>query len=195
MLLFYRYWDNHPQLPEQEREKKTDLEELARWHKQLTKQYNLTGKIRIAREGYNVTIGGAKHEITSYITECCSHWSFAGLPLNCEEECHLFFKPTDGCACVFGLEKIASVRITDEITPMGIEGYLPSDWDKIEVLSPAGFHARCHEESTLLLDVRNNYESRIGYFISPQTGEPALRPPIRRFSQWPQFISAISTWY
>ncbi len=41
----------------------------------------------------------------------------------------------------------------------------------------------------MLLDVRNHYESRIGYFVDPQTGEAALRPPIRRFSQWPQYLA------
>ncbi|OAL44929.1 hypothetical protein IQ07DRAFT_520732, partial [Pyrenochaeta sp. DS3sAY3a] len=43
---------------------------------------------------------------------------------------------------------------------------------------------------SFLVDVRNHYESRIGYFKSPLTGEPALRPPIRRFSQWPQYVKA-----
>ncbi|KAH7351170.1 hypothetical protein BKA65DRAFT_525390 [Rhexocercosporidium sp. MPI-PUGE-AT-0058] len=40
----------------------------------------------------------------------------------------------------------------------------------------------------MLLDVRNHYESRIGYFVDPKTGEAALRPAIRRFSQWPQYV-------
>jgi predicted sulfurtransferase len=43
------------------------------------------------------------------------------------------------------------------------------------------------EENVKLVDVRNYYESRIGYFVSPTTGE-AVKPPIRRFSQWPQWV-------
>jgi predicted sulfurtransferase len=188
VLLFYRYWTNNPQLPSLEVERTKDLESLAAWHKDLTENYNLTGKIRIAREGYNVTVAGTSPEIEGYIRSCCQHWSFAGLPLDTDEDRQLFFKPSKGCACVFGPEKKASVRITSEITPMGIEGYVPAEWGNVEALPPAEFHKRCYEEKTLLLDVRNIYESRIGYFINPHTGEPAVRPAIRRFSQWPQYI-------
>jgi len=188
VLLFYRYWSNKPQLPSPEVEKTKDLESLAALHKDLTEKHNLTGKIRIAREGYNVTVAGTSPEIDEYIRYCCKHWSFAGLRLDTEEDRQLFFKPSKGCACVFGPEKRASVRITAEITPMGIEGYAPAEWENIEALLPAEFHKRCYEEKTLLLDVRNIYESRIGYFIDPHTREPAMRPQIRRFSQWPQYI-------
>lgn len=188
VLLFYRYWSNIPHLPLQDVEKTKDLESLAGWHKDLTEKHNLTGKIRIAREGYNVTVAGTKPDIDGYIRCCCEHWSFARLHLETEKDQQLFFKPSKGCACVFGPDKRASVRITAEITPMGIEGYAPAQWENIEALPPEEFHRRCHDEKTLLLDVRNVYESRIGYFIDPHTGEPAVRPPIRRFSQWPQYI-------
>lgn len=77
---------------------------------------------------------------------------------------------------------------------MGVTNYIPEKWDEIECLSPAEFHERCHSNpQTLLLDVRNHYESRIGYFIDPRTGEAALRPPIRRFSQWPQYVKKYMT--
>ena len=33
--------------------------------------------------------------------------------------------------------------ITAEITPMGIEAYAPTTWDRIDILSPAAFHRRC----------------------------------------------------
>jgi predicted sulfurtransferase len=188
VLLFYRYWSNNPQLPLYEAEKAQDVESLATWHKDMTEKYNLTGKIRIAREGYNVTVAGTKPEIEEYIHHCCKHWSFAGLHLDTEEGKRLFFKPSEGCACIFGPENKASVRVTAEITPMGVEGYSPSTWEDVEALLPVEFHRRCHEEEILLLDVRNVYESKIGYFIDPHTGKPAVRPPIRRFSQWPQYI-------
>ncbi len=188
VLLFYRYWSNIPHLPSQEVEKTRDLETLAGWHKDLTEIYKLTGKIRVAREGYNVTVAGTSPQIEEYMRHCCSHWSFAGLQLDTDEDRRLFFKPSEGCACVFGPERKASVRITAEITPMGVEGYAPRGWESVEALPPAEFHRRCHEEKLLLLDVRNVYESRIGYFVDPHTGEPAARPPIRRFSQWPQYI-------
>lgn len=134
------------------------------------------------------------------MADCIKHWSFSGLQeeLETEEERRAFFKPTLGCSCVFGGFP-ASVRVTSEITPMGITNYVPKDWDIIESLGPAEFHERCWGRSLggkggkeggrrVLVDVRNHYESRIGYFISPLTGTPAIRPGVRRFGQWPQFV-------
>lgn len=136
------------------------------------------------------------------------HWSFSGLEglLGSEEGRRAFFKPTKGCSCVFGTEgkdgeqKGANVRVCAEITPMGVSDYIPKDWDVVENLEPAEFHARLcsadldgdgggrYKGDMVLVDVRNHYESRIGYFVNPSTGEPALRPGIRRFGQWPQFV-------
>jgi predicted sulfurtransferase len=186
VLLFYRYWSNYPKLPPELRDSACDAEALADWHRELTAKYSLGGKIRIAREGFNITVAGTRGEIESYINECCDHWSFSGISLDTEYSKNEFFKPSEGCACVFN--KVASVRVAAEITPMGVEGYLPQKWDNIESLSPSEFHQRCHQEHIVLLDVRNHYESKIGYFIDPHSGEAAIRPPIRRFSQWPQYV-------
>jgi predicted sulfurtransferase len=120
-----------------------------------------------------------------------------GDPTETREKRDAFFKPTLGCACVFGGAP-ASVRITSEITPMGVTGYVPREWEKVKRLSPEEFHALCWGEDgseekgrdgkMVLLDVRNHYESRIGYFVDPRTGKKAVRPEIRRFAQWPGFV-------
>lgn len=83
---------------------------------------------------------------------------------------------------------------------MGVTNYTPKDWNAIETLSPEEFHRRCCEDrqdgggERVLLDVRNHYESRIGYFVQGPNGSAtarraAIRPGIRRFSQWPGFAS------
>ncbi|CZT02898.1 uncharacterized protein RAG0_09874 [Rhynchosporium agropyri] len=187
VLLFYRYFDATPSVPTSHYDLKNDPASLASFHATVTRKLEIGGKIRIAREGFNVTIGGTKFAVEDYMQECISHWSFAGLDLSTQEKQYQFFKPTcGGCACVFGGSP-ASVRVTSEITPMGVTNYIPAKWDRVESLSPAEFHERCHSNpNTMLVDVRNHYESRIGYFIDPKSGEPALRPALRRFSQWPQ---------
>lgn len=194
VLLFYRYWQNSPPLPAKHASRTTGPQALADWHSHLTAKLGLRGKIRIAKEGFNVTVGGTRAGINEYVRCCREHWSFDGLE---SEELGTedvgiggFFKPSDGCACVFDSEGTgASVRVTAEITPMGVEGYMPRNWEGVEVLLPEEFHQRCHEErNVLLVDVRNHYESKIGYFVDPRTGEAALRPQIRRFSQWPQYL-------
>ncbi|KFY92453.1 hypothetical protein V498_04944 [Pseudogymnoascus sp. VKM F-4517 (FW-2822)] len=197
VLLFYRYWANSPMLPEQCLPKTTDPQGLAEFHRQQGDLCSLSGKIRVSKEGFNITVAGSDRDIQRYITACCSHWSFSGLGLGCDTSASIelqdeaqrnkdeFFKPTPGCRCVF--EGVLNVRVTAEITPLGVTNYSPSTWEAVQALEPAEFHQKCRDENVKLVDVRNYYESRIGYFVSPTSGE-ALKPPIRRFSQWPQWV-------
>jgi predicted sulfurtransferase len=188
VLLFYRYFGATPALPPSFAPQANDPSLLAAFHSSLTQSLGLGGKIRVAKEGYNITVGGTREAIERYVSECLTHWSFSSLQLDTETEKREYFKPTPGCSCVFGTSS-ASVRVTEEITPMGVTNYVPSNWDSIDVLSPAEFHAACwSEERKVLVDVRNHYESRIGYFVDPVSGGKALRPGVRRFGQWPLFV-------
>jgi hypothetical protein len=159
VLLFYRYWSNTPKLPHAHREKADKPELLAEWHRGLTVKLNLRGKFRIAKEGYNITVGGTRAEINEYMKLCLDHWSFDSLQLDTEEARLLFFKPSNGCACVFGPDEGASVRVTAEITPMGVEGYSPRDWGGVEALLPEEFHVRCHEVQDWILHITANRRS------------------------------------
>lgn len=194
ILFFYRYFSAPPHLPPQHQALANDPSHQAAFHTALTQKFNLGGKIRVAKEGFNITVGGTKDSVEAYIRECGSHWSLSGLDLSSVHQRDLFFKPTSGgCACAFGGPP-ASIRVAAEITPMGVTNYVPQTWDEIESLSPSEFHTRCLEDKNIMLvDVRNHYESRIGYFVDPKTGEAALRPPIRRFSQWPQYVKRYMT--
>ncbi|KFZ12083.1 hypothetical protein V501_04405 [Pseudogymnoascus sp. VKM F-4519 (FW-2642)] len=197
VLLFYRYYANSPMLPEECLPETIDPERLAEFHHDQGTLYNLSGKVRASKEGFNITVAGSEEGIRRYITACCSHWSFSGLGLDFDasastdsnDEMQIrrdeFFKPTPGCRCVFG--GILNVRVTAEITPLGVTNYSPSTWEAVQSLEPAEFHQKCLDEKVKLVDVRNYYESRIGYFVSPTSGE-AVKPPIRRFSQWPQWV-------
>ncbi|KAI9745295.1 MAG: hypothetical protein M1818_001575 [Claussenomyces sp. TS43310] len=196
VLLFYRYFSAEPVLLPQALPGGPNAvaQAQADFHSALTARLHLAGKIRVAAEGFNVTVGGTVAAIEAYMAACAAHWSFAGLPLASAAERDAFFKPTPGCACVFGSGGGGSgggphVRVCAEITPMGVTGYEPRAWSgMVEDLEPAEFHRRCVEEDVVLVDVRNHYESRIGYFVAPRTCEIALRPAIRRFSQWPAYV-------
>ena len=184
ILLFYRYFAAPPTLPQG---RVNEVQELFDFQQSLCTRLQLTGKIRIASEGFNVTVGGTRDEIASYIEECVQHWSFAGLRLDTVEERNTFFKPSsDGCSCAF--EKL-SIKMASEITPLGITNYTPKEWGVVQSLTPAEFHEKCWERGEKrLVDVRNHYESRIGYFVDPVSGEKAIRPEVRRFSQFPQYV-------
>ncbi|PQE10550.1 Rhodanese domain protein [Rutstroemia sp. NJR-2017a BVV2] len=209
VLLFYRYFTSPPALPPpysavtspttSDPTIQYTLQSLHDFQKSTCETLALTGKLRIAKEGFNITVAGSTSSINRYITACVSHWSFAGLSLSPEdtEGVKNFFKPTPGCACVFSH---LNIRITDEITPLGLTNYSPQNWDSVVYLSPEEFHNAIiasnsedgeegGENQTLLLDIRNHYESRIGYFSpSPNTQIPTIKPQIRRFSQFPAFV-------
>ncbi|UPX14555.1 uncharacterized protein EKO05_0005033 [Ascochyta rabiei] len=185
VLLFYRYWANTPILPSSHTPKTYDTQSLAIFHEQLTSELGIGGKFRIANEGFNITLGGTTSAINKYIDACCAHWSFAGIDLSTPSACDAYFKPTPGCACAFN--KKASVRVTAEITPLGVTNYAPSSWSNVISLPPAQFHDLCQAGEIPLIDVRNHYESRIGYFVTGD-GTVAVRPAVRRFSQWPGYV-------
>ena len=75
VLLFYRYWSNTPSLPDKHRQNADRPELLAEWHRDLTVQLNLRGKLRIAKEGFNITVGGTSSEIDEYMKFCHVYWS------------------------------------------------------------------------------------------------------------------------
>ncbi|KAF1983584.1 hypothetical protein K402DRAFT_456547 [Aulographum hederae CBS 113979] len=205
ILLFYRYYAASPSLPFHHlpRTQSRDcLEELARWHERLWEELNLAGRGRVAGEGFNISVAGGREEVEEYIR---GEGEGEGEEED-EEGRRGFWKPTRGCACVFGGER--RVQVKNEITPMGVEGWVPrwelEDTDArggggggVTSLEPRVWHRMCvggeggegerEGEEVQLLDVRNHYESRIGYFVTGK-GEPALRPGIRRFGQWPLFV-------
>lgn len=185
VLLFYRYWANTPGVSPEHATRTLDPQTLADFHSQLTSELAIGGKIRVATEGYNITLGGKNSAIDKYVKACCAHWSFAGIDLSTPSARNAYFKPTPGCACAFGGK--ASVKVTAEITPLGITNYAPSSWTNVISLPPAEFHDLCQRGEIPLIDVRNHYESRIGYFVTGD-GTIAARPAVRRFSQWPGYV-------
>lgn len=185
VLLFYRYWANAPTLPDEHASKAEEPQSLADFHKQIASELQIGGKFRIALEGFNITLGGTTSAIDKYIKACCAHWSFAGIDLSTSAKRDAYYKPTAGCACAFSGK--ASIRVTAEITPLGITNYAPSSWANTISLPPTEFHELCQKGNIPLIDVRNHYESRIGYFVDGD-GVIAVRPAVRRFSQWPGYV-------
>ncbi|KAI7906464.1 Rhodanese-like domain-containing protein [Cokeromyces recurvatus] len=149
----------------------------------------LTGKVRIASEGLNVTLAGLNEDIDAYINWLIYTEPFADC-LNSLESSQLaryqFFKPSAGCRHVFS---DLSIRLVDEICPLGQNNIqlnnLKDTSQQHGKLSPEDFHHKLLLSSSndiLLIDTRNYYESKIGHF------EGAIQPSIRKFSQFPEFV-------
>lgn len=159
---------------------------------------NMTGKVRIAGEGINATLAGSNQDVDAYLNWLTTTQPFRDdalddlrLPVsltldNPSTARYKFFKPSYGCTHVFSE---LSIKLVDEICPLGQTSVV---LDKLQQpdhghgkLSPSDFHAilsKRHQEDFILLDTRNYYESKIGHF------EGAIQPPIRKFSQFPDYV-------
>jgi len=156
----------------------------------------VTGKIRVAAEGINGTAAGPAVGVESLIGHITND---THEPELASASRSMDWKRQRGCAHLFA---DVSVRVVPEIVPFDDPARTidpnKSGALKLERLDPVAFHAEAaraasalrsergdvHRErsSTVLLDVRNWYESRLGYFAG------AVRAPIRRFSQLKEWL-------
>ncbi|KAF6128001.1 thiosulfate sulfurtransferase like domain containing 2 [Phyllostomus discolor] len=162
-----------------------DLEDphwICAWQTALCQRLHLTGKVRIATEGVNGTVGGSRLATRLYVEAMLSCPLFKGYL--CEDD----FKTSKGGACCFPELRVG---VFEEIVPLGIS---PSEisYKKPGIhLSPGEFHkevekflsqANQEQSDTILLDCRNFYESKIGHF------QGCLAPDIRKFSYFPSYV-------
>uniref|UniRef100_A0A8C8AWD2 Thiosulfate sulfurtransferase/rhodanese-like domain-containing protein 2 n=1 Tax=Otus sunia TaxID=257818 RepID=A0A8C8AWD2_9STRI len=159
-----------------------DPEKLCAWQKALCQHLHLTGKVRIASEGINGTVGGSKVATNLYIEVMLSQPLFKDIL--CQED---FKSSAGGAHCFPDLR----VGVFKEIVPMGIDPNIVSYKETGIHLSPQEFHREVEQylsqasqgqSDTILLDCRNFYESKIGHF------QGCLAPDIRKFSYFPSYI-------
>ncbi|XP_005382904.1 PREDICTED: thiosulfate sulfurtransferase/rhodanese-like domain-containing protein 2 isoform X2 [Chinchilla lanigera] len=162
-----------------------DLEDphwVCAWQTALCQHLHLTGKVRIATEGINGTVGGSKLATRLYMEVMLS------CPLFKDYLCKDDFKTSKGGAHCFPELRVG---VFEEIVPMGISPSKISYKKSGIHLSPGEFHKEVekllsqasHEQSdTILLDCRNFYESKIGRF------QGCLAPDIRKFSYFPSYV-------
>ncbi|KAF6328338.1 thiosulfate sulfurtransferase like domain containing 2 [Rhinolophus ferrumequinum] len=162
-----------------------DLEDphwVCAWQTALCQHLHLTGKVRIATEGINGTVGGSKLATRLYVEVMLS------CPLFKDYLCKDDFKTSEGGACCFPELRVG---VFEEIVPMGISPNKISYKKPGIHLSPGEFHkevekflSQANEEQsdTILLDCRNFYESKIGRF------QGCLAPDIRKFSYFPSYV-------
>ncbi|XP_072019894.1 thiosulfate sulfurtransferase/rhodanese-like domain-containing protein 2 [Amphiura filiformis] len=167
ILLYYKYVDVK------------EPYEICAWQQELCRRLRLTGKIRIAREGINGTVGGSISATRLYMQSVQNHPVFQQTD----------FKTSKGSAEDFpnGLQ----VGVHSEIVPMGVDPDKLTYTQAGNHLSSEAFHSELEshlskntsdEKDTVFVDCRNFYESRIGQFPG------ALAPDIRKFSYWPEYI-------
>ena len=141
----------------------------------MCEELGLTGRIIIAHEGINGTLGGEDEAIATYEKEMLAHPLFSTID----------FKQSNGSAHDFPRLRVV---VKKEIVNLGIDPEVISAKNSSKHLTPQEAHHLISQkpDNLVILDVRNIYESRIGSFID------ALKPPIDNFRDLPGYIDSNS---
>ncbi|MEX0649450.1 MAG: rhodanese-like domain-containing protein [Candidatus Andersenbacteria bacterium] len=129
------------------------------------RQLDIIGLTLIASEGINATVAGSREAIAAYkpfLEEQFGELQFKDSPSN--KQPFRRFK-------VKIKEEIVQLQRTD-IQPTGNEPHL----------SPAKWDAMLEDEDSVVIDVRNWYETKLGTF------KKAIDPKTWKFSQFPQWL-------
>jgi predicted sulfurtransferase len=145
--------------------------QLQKWQRRLCEALGLKGRIIIAHEGINATVGGKSEDVTRYVEETGAH----------ELLKHIDFKLSDGCGEDFPR---LSVLVKPEIVRLGISPDTLPAQESGRHLTPQEAHNLLQErpKDLVVLDARNQYEWEIGAFAD------AVKPPIDNFRELPSYL-------
>lgn len=146
-------------------------EHIVEEQRALCQELSLKGRILVAHEGINGTLGGTAEHIELYKEFMKQHKLFHDID----------FKESKGSADHFPKLK---VLVKKEIVNLGIHPDLINARDAAPHLSPEEVHAllTSSPEDLIVFDARNGYESDIGTFAN------AIRPSINYFRELPAYI-------
>jgi predicted sulfurtransferase len=159
ILLFYKYVPI--EYPKQ----------ILNWQKKLCAELGLRGRIILAHEGVNGTVAGALEATDRYKQAMLEHPLFAGMDI----------KESPGYTSDFPRMRIV---IKNEIVNLGLDPQVIKPENGGRHLTPQQAHDLMDKkpDDLVILDGRNNYESRIGIF------EGAVKPNIDNFRDFPAYI-------
>lgn len=135
---------------------------------QLFQQWNelgVLGRTYVAQEGINAQINVPEPQWDRFVEQLYAHPEFADMPFKIavEQPRESFWKLT--------------IKVKHQIVADGLK---PDEYDVTNVgthLDPEAFHEAIAEDDTIVVDMRNHYESRIGHF------EGAICPDVDTFRE------------
>jgi len=137
-------------------------------HKRFCKDIGLKGRIYVSHEGINGTAGGTFEQIEKYQEYLTGIKGFEDTEFKTDEA---DFIPFPKLTC----------KVRDEIVSLHMEGVDPGKGG--EYLEPAEWKKTIeHEDDYVMIDVRNDYETKIGHF------EGALTPNVKNFYDFPDWL-------
>lgn len=146
-------------------------ERVLKWQKKVCTDLDLNGRIIIAHEGINGTVGGTESNIALYKDIMRKNPLFADIA----------FKESPGSANCFPKMRIV---VKNEICHLGLDPQTITAQNGGTHLEPAQAHQMIAQQPSnlVLFDARNNFESRVGTFTN------AITPDIDHFRELPGYI-------
>jgi UPF0176 protein len=144
-----------------------DPETMAKEHKSVCKKLGVKGRIYIGTEGINGTLGGTPEQINAYKKYITSIDGFDDIEFKtdiCDEV------PFAKLKCKTRDEIVA---LHTDADPKNRGNYLsPHRWKQVME----------SDDNYVMIDVRNDYESKIGHF------EGAVTPQVKNFYEFPKWL-------
>ena len=173
ILLMYQY--KEPVWTKQEHKKA--LKKII----ELGQKHRIAGRGRVAPEGVNFTLSGMPQDVRDF---CYSLRAWDQLFHETD------FKLTDWIPRN-KLFKSLSIRKTEELVAYGLAGDKAPSLQKFAGthLEADEYHKAMMETDTVIVDVRNAYESSIGGFRPPEGGAELIDPKMRNSIEFPKWLN------
>ncbi len=202
IVLFYQY--KEPVWTEQEFQRALKL------FLSIGHRFSMTGRGRIAPEGVNCTLTGpSAAKVRGFCQALRDEWGVVGADgksdnindndnENVYSDRNLFqatdFKITDGLPQSQKFKSL-SIRKTNELVAYGLEGEKAPSIEKFggEHLTAVDYHEALKDKNTVVIDVRNAYETAIGTIVPPKGGATLLDPKLRNSREWPKWLASEET--
>ena len=147
-----------------------EVEAFTKHHKKFCKELGLKGRIYISSEGINGTAAGTAEQIEAYKTYLRSLPGFENTEFK-QDSCD--YIPFAKLICKVR-EEIVSIHVDDVDPKNGGQHLQPEEWRSV---MESG-------EDYVMIDVRNNYESKVGHF------EGAILPDLKNFYDFPEWLDS-----
>jgi len=152
---------------------------------ELAKRHGITGRGRCAAEGLNCTLTAPAESVRAFC-QGLRDWN----PLFNETD----FKFTDGLE--YGKRfKAFTLQKKEELVAYGLPPEQAPSLEKNEAkhVEAIEYHKMMTEKDTVIIDVRNYYESVLGHFKPPEGGAELLDPMMRNSREFPKWLNMPET--
>ena len=153
-----------------------DRDELRQPFRFICEKLNLKGTILLSKNGINFFLAGNKKSIDSYIEFLESDKRFINIPLKISYTDYQPFRRM-------------LVRLKKEIISLGLDEVRPAEFTAPNIKPQEFKNMLDNDEDILILDTRNDYETRVGLF------ENAIDLNLSTFRDFPEAISDLPEEY